>query len=107
MLRLKGYRIEARNWRCRQGELDIVARRGGLLVFVEVKTRRNRIAGSPAEAVDRRKQDRLVRLARAYLACRRGGANDDCRFDIVAVELGGLLPRWRHLPAAFRADGLV
>ncbi len=106
VLRLKGYRIEARNWRCRAGEIDIVARRRGVLVFVEVKTRRDRSAGSPVEAVDRRKQDRLVRLARAYLArCRR--QPEGCRFDVFAVELGALLPRLRHLPAAFRADGLV
>jgi putative endonuclease len=105
-LRLKGYRIVARNWRCPHGELDLVARHGDTLVFVEVKTRASRAAGSPEEAVDRRKQARLVRLAQAYLA-RLGGEPPPCRFDVVAVEGSRLVPRLRHLRAAFRADDLV
>ncbi len=105
-LRVKGYRIEARNWRCPQGELDIVARDGDTLVFVEVKTRRDRSAGAPEEAVDARKRSRIVHLAQAYLAA-LGGAVPPCRFDVVAVESGGITPRIRHLRAAFRADDLV
>jgi putative endonuclease len=105
-LRLKGYRIEARNWRCPLGELDIVARHGDTLVFVEVKARHGRSAGSPQEAVDARKRARLVRLAQAYLAGLHGDA-PPCRFDVVTVEGGRLSPRIRHLRAAFRADGLV
>ena len=105
-LRLKGYRIEARNWRCPQGELDLVARDGDTLVFVEVKTRTSASAGAPEEAVDRRKQARLVRLAQAYLA-RLGGEPPPCRFDVVAVVGSRLLPRVRHLRAAFRADDLL
>ena len=105
-LRLKGYRIEARNWRCPQGELDLVARDGDTLVFVEVKTRASASAGRPEEAVDRRKQARLVRLSQAYLA-RLGGEPPPCRFDVVAVDGSALVPRVRHLRAAFRADDLV
>lgn len=105
-LRLKGYRIEARNWRCPQGELDLVARDGDTLVFIEVKTRASASAGRPEEAVDRRKQARLVRLAQAYLA-RLGGEPPPCRFDVVAVEGSTLIPRVRHLRAAFRADDLT
>lgn len=99
-LRLKGYRLEARNWRCALGELDLVVRRGELLVFVEVKTRTSRQAGLPEEAVSRAKQDQLVRLARAYLASRRGPL-PACRFDVVAVELFGFPPRLRHHRGAF------
>lgn len=99
-LRLKGYRLEARNWRCALGELDLVVRRGELLVFVEVKTRTSRQAGPPEEAVSRAKQDQLVRLARAYLAGRRGPL-PPCRFDVVAVELFGFPPRFRHHRGAF------
>jgi putative endonuclease len=106
LLRLKGYRIEARNWRCPLGEIDIVASTGNTLVFVEVKARTGTRAGSPEEAVTGAKQRRLVQLAQAYLA-HRGGETPPCRFDVIAVEGGRLLPRVRHLRAAFRADDLV
>jgi putative endonuclease len=105
-LRAKGYRIEARNWRCAVGEIDIVARRGATLVFVEVKTRSGGSAGSPEEAVNERKRKQLVRLANVYLA-RFHGEPPPCRFDVVAVRWRRSLPRVRHLRAAFRADGLV
>jgi putative endonuclease len=105
-LRLKGYRIEVRNWRCTLGEIDIVAWDRDTLVFVEVKARTGISAGSPEVAVDQRKQGRLIMLAQAYLA-RRFGEPPPCRFDVVAVEAGRPLPRLRHLRAAFRADGVV
>ncbi len=105
-LRVKGYRIEARNWRCPLGEIDIVASKGDTLVFIEVKARTGAGAGSPEEAVTAAKQRRLVQLANAYLA-RRHGETPACRFDVIAVEGGRGLPRIRHLRAAFRADGLV
>ncbi len=105
-LRLKGYRIEARNWRCALGEIDLIARRGDVLVFVEVKTRTSRAAGAPEEAVTAAKRGRLVRLAQAYLARNRGGA-PGCRFDVVAVDASRFPPRLRHLPGAFWADELV
>ncbi len=106
LLVLKGYRIEARNWRCAQGEIDLVARRGDLLAFVEVKTRTSRAAGAPEEAVTAAKRARLVRLAQMYLSrCR--GPTPGCRFDIVAVDASRFPPRLRHLPGAFRADDLL
>jgi putative endonuclease len=106
LLRLKGYRIEARNWRCQFGEIDIVAWDRRTLVFVEVKARSGTSAGAPEAAVNPQKQARLVQLARAYLA-RRRGEPPPCRFDVIAVETGRLFPRIRHLRAAFRADGLA
>ncbi len=106
VLKLKGYRIEARNWRCPLGELDIVAWDRDTLVFVEVKTRTGGRAGTPEEAVTAGKQRRLVRLARAFLA-RRGGATPPCRFDVIGITGQRWLPRLRHLRAAFRADGLT
>jgi putative endonuclease len=84
LLEAAGLRVVARNWRCREGEIDLVAAGPGLLVFCEVKTRRGRGYGSPAAAVTPTKQARLRRLAVAYLAtvparsCR-------VRFDVVAV----------------------
>jgi len=61
-----GYRIMARNWRCAQGELDIVAARDDVLCVVEVKTRRSELFGHPFDAVDERKLRRLWRLAFAW-----------------------------------------
>lgn len=63
----QGYRLLARNWRCTQGELDIVAVRDGVVVFVEVKTRSTVDFGHPFEAVDDRKRERLWRLAHAWI----------------------------------------
>jgi putative endonuclease len=105
-LRLKGYRIEARNWRCPLGEIDIVAWDRDTLVFVEVKARTGTSAGAPEEAVNARKQARLIQLAQAYLS-RRRGEMPPCRFDVIAVERRRPLPRIRHLRAAFRADGMA
>ncbi len=85
-LERRGYRVIERNWRCRLGEIDLIAIHGDVLVFVEVKARRSASFGVPAEAVDRRKSARLANLARAYISARpslcRGRA---CRFDVVAV----------------------
>lgn len=106
LLTLKGYRIQARNWRCPLGEVDLVVRRGDTVVFVEVKTRISRRAGAPEEAVTKAKRARLRRLAELYLS-RFRQAHYGCRFDVVAVDLGRFPPRLRHLPAAFRADELV
>ncbi|MFI5168505.1 MAG: YraN family protein [Thermoanaerobaculales bacterium] len=104
-LRLKGYRVEARNWRCSLGEIDIIARDRGTLVFVEVKARTGESAGPPEEAVDQRKQRRLIQLAQAYLAKCTG--QPACRFDVIAIKGTFPLPRIRHFRDAFRADGLT
>ena len=91
----RGYEVVDRNWRCREGELDLVVRRRGELVFCEVKTRSSAAFGVPAEAVTRTKQQRLRVLAARYLAqtARRG----QVRFDVAAV-LGG---RVEVIEAAF------
>jgi putative endonuclease len=85
----QGYEVVARNWRCREGELDLVVRRGRALVFVEVKTRSTDRFGSPAEAVTPTKQRRLRTLAMRYLAA-SGARPTSLRFDVVAI-LGGRL----------------
>jgi len=82
----QGMVILERNWRCRSGEIDIVARHGDVLVFCEVKTRRSDAFGTPAEAVTPRKLARLRVLAAAWLETRRPPYAADIRFDVVSVH---------------------
>jgi putative endonuclease len=79
-----GYRILDRNWRCRDGEIDLVLGHGRTVVFCEVKTRRSTRFGAPVEAVTATKQRRLRTLALQWLAAhsQRGG---DLRFDVASV----------------------
>jgi len=84
-LEQRGYLIVARNWRCVEGEIDLVAERRGMLVFVEVRTRRGRERGTPEESLTPRKQAKLIEVAQAYLE--EHAADRDWRIDVVAVEL--------------------
>jgi putative endonuclease len=79
-----GYDVLDRNWRCRTGELDLVCRLGGTVVFCEVKTRRTAAYGAPADAVTAVKRRRLRRLAAQWLADRRVRCAV-VRFDVAAV----------------------
>ncbi|MGB8650923.1 MAG: YraN family protein [Mycobacteriales bacterium] len=101
-LQAAGYDVLARNWRCREGELDIVARDGAALVFVEVKTRSGLGYGEPAEAVGPVKARRIRGLALRWLAeCRPPGSHD-LRFDVVSVVRRlGSEPVVLHLRGAF------
>ncbi|MDQ1478466.1 MAG: putative endonuclease [Actinomycetota bacterium] len=83
-----GYSVLARNWRVREGEIDLVARRDATIVFCEVKTRRGQGFGSPAEAVTMRKQLRLRKLAIRWLADNPSRA-DVLRFDVASVTPDG------------------
>lgn len=83
-LEAKGYAIEALNWRCPAGEIDIVARDGQTWVFVEVKTRVSDRFGSPQEAVTGSKLERMVSAAHEFL-CRRESIDPDWRIDVVAI----------------------
>jgi putative endonuclease len=102
-LRDSGLTVLARNWRCRSVELDIVAREGDTLAFVEVKTRSGTGFGHPAEAVTARKAERIHRLAMCWLAQNRGcEPHDAIRFDVVSVvRLAPGGPAVSHLRAAF------
>lgn len=84
-LERKGFRILARNYRQRLGEIDIIARAGDCVVFVEVKTRQGGGKYAPAEAVTRRKQLQIARVAQYYLAVSRQ-QDFPSRFDVVTVE---------------------
>jgi putative endonuclease len=89
-----GYVVLERNYRCRDGEVDIVARDGERLAFVEVRARRTQTYGTPEESVTLRKQERLASVARSYLL-ERGFADVDWGIDVVALEFtpGGILER--------------
>ncbi len=101
-LEARGYRVVQRRYRTRAGELDIVARHGQTVVFVEVKARRGSEFGDPAASVTAQKQRRLVMMAADYLA-RHGLTRAPVRFDVVAVTLTtGQDPVVTIFPDAFR-----
>ena len=81
----QGYQILQGNFRCRQGEIDVIAKENEYLVFVEVKYRRSGQEGDPAEAVDARKQARMLHTSRYYTALHHMPEETSCRFDVVAV----------------------
>jgi len=101
----KGYRIAARRWRSAAGEIDIVARRGNLLIFVEVKARRTGAFGGAIYAVHQRKQEKLIQLAALYLA-RHHIKDRLCRFDVVLLQAVGDGPaQIEHIQNAFEVSG--
>lgn len=99
-LEANGWRIVARNYRRREGEIDVIAGRDGTLAFVEVKTRRTSAFGSPAEAVTRRKQTRIRVLARHFLM-ETGIRVPHLRFDVIEVIPRGVVARIEHIEGAF------
>jgi putative endonuclease len=101
LLTRRGLTILARNWRCREGEIDIVAHLGAVLVICEVKTRRDDQLGTPAAAVTQAKQRRLRQLAGAFIV-EHGARPASVRFDVVAVTWQpGRSPLVEHLAGVF------
>ncbi len=96
-----GLKLLTRNYRCPQGEIDLVMQERDSLVFVEVRYRRSSRFGSAAESVDTRKQARLQLAAAHYLS--RHGGDRACRFDVVAIS-GGRPPEIEWLRDAFHAS---
>jgi putative endonuclease len=82
----RGYEIRQRNWRCSEGEIDVVAEHDGWVVFVEVRTRRGRALGTPEVSITAAKRARLIRVAEVYLA-ESEPREVDWRIDVVAVEM--------------------
>lgn len=100
-LRLKRYRILTRNFLCRLGEIDIVAQREDMIVFVEVRTRQYPFLVDPLATVDQWKIERIIRAAKYYLAKERLG-EPPCRFDVIGISfVQGKRPRVRHIKDAF------
>jgi putative endonuclease len=98
-----GWDIEAHRFRWGRHDLDLVARKGSLVAFVEVKTRRSFVCGAPLEAIGYRKRVILARLADVW-RLRYGRADDLYRFDVVAVREHGTLRRYdvEHVADAWR-----
>ena len=87
-LQAKGYKLIATNYRRRQGEIDLIFTDLGQLVFVEVKTRRSEVYGTPAESIDRRKLEHLQKTAHLYLS-ENPQYKESWRIDLIAVKLSG------------------
>ena len=100
-LQRQGYKILVRNYRQKCGEIDIIAKDGSTLVFVEVKTRKNAAFGTPFEAVTEKKQRQIGRVAQEYLG-RNDLFNTPARFDVVSILMqGDKPPVIEHLSNAF------
>jgi putative endonuclease len=101
-LRRRGYAILARRYRTRYGEIDVIAREGTTVVFVEVKARWDETFGGGGAAVTALKQQRIVRMATDYLA-RHSLLDAPCRFDVVTVQFDTGRPRIEVFTHAFTA----
>lgn len=87
-LKKHGYRMVEHNFRCKFGEIDLIAYKDKTLCFIEVKTRSSDAFGEPIDAVDRAKQKRLIRLANYYLFKKKVSDALPCRFDVVSILMG-------------------
>lgn len=97
-LRGRGYEIVRRNYRCPYGEIDVIARDGDTLVFVEVKYRGSAYWGAPWEAVNARKRRRISRAALSFYSGNGYEQDVSCRFDVIGIERGGKIT---HIENAF------
>ncbi len=100
----EGLEILERNFRCRVGEIDVVAREGPTFVFVEVKERGDASHGAAVEAVTPAKRQRVIRAAQLW-AARHGQSESPLRFDVVAIDWGAEGAAIRHERGAFDAEG--
>ena len=99
-LRRKGYKIVERNFRCALGELDLIVLDRRVLVFVEVKTRTGDGFGTPFEAVEFRKQQKMIHAAQYFIA-QKGLQQRDSRFDVVGISWLRREPMVEHIKNAF------
>jgi putative endonuclease len=106
-LERSGFTIVERNYRTKVGEIDIVARKGDALVFVEVRSLESADYGTPEESVTPAKRRRIVAAARQYLSNVPPSSWREARFDVIAIEGSGDAAELRHYPAAFDAKGKI
>lgn len=100
-LTANGYSILENNWRYRTHEVDIIAKKGDILAFVEVKTRSSKFLGEPEIFVSRTQQRAYVTVADAYI--QKFNRPEEVRFDIIAIVLNSTSMEVRHIPNAFSA----
>lgn len=101
-LRQQGYKILAVNYQLRCGEIDIIAQKGKVIIFAEVKTRISDLYGVPAAAVNLKKQQKIIKVARQYLL-RHNKEDGPCRFDVIEVYLRDNTSKINHIEDAFWA----
>jgi putative endonuclease len=99
-LKSKGYKLVERNYRCAAGELDLIVLDRRVVVFVEVKTRTGQGFGTPLEAVEIRKQRKMIQAAQFFMSA-KGLHQRDARFDVVGVSWIGRDPVVEHIENAF------
>jgi len=97
----RGYKILERNWRIREGEIDLIAQEKDTLVFIEIKSRISLEYGSGEESVTNLKRLRMIKTAKAYLVYRE--KENPCRFDVISLTftLQGKLKHINHIKEAF------
>ncbi|MCQ2596320.1 MAG: YraN family protein [Treponema sp.] len=96
----KGYEIVARNWRIRSGEIDLIAEKGDLIVFVEVKTLPNATSDMLAAVLGPQKQKRIIKISKRFLQIHRKYSKYLVRFDVIINDMQGLPPVY-HIENAF------
>jgi len=99
-LKKKGYKLVERNYRCAAGELDLIVLDQRVIVFVEVKTRTGMAYGTPLEAVEVRKQQKLIYAAQFFLNAKKLSQRE-ARFDVVGISWPGVQPLVEHIENAF------
>lgn len=101
-LKRRGYKIVQRNYRCKLGEIDIIASRKGILIFVEVKTRTTEEFGQPQHAITPAKKNQISKAALSYIR-ENNLARQSCQFDVIAIMFssGSRKPKIQHIENAF------
>lgn len=103
-LKKHGYEILEKNYKCKLGEIDVIARRRGRLAFIEIKTRTSTQRGTPQDAVDLRKQEKIFKVAQWYMKEKKVG-EIPVAFDVVAILWGeGQTPEIRLIADAFQVE---
>lgn len=100
----KGYRVLITNYRSKIGEIDVIAEKGSVLAFIEVKTRASLRYGRPSEAVDYRKQQRIIRTALLYV--QKYSIDKAVRFDVLEIVCQGDKSSINHIQNAFELHGM-